>query len=72
MLPSLQNKTNSPGLNEEHIKTIEENERDHILLALKKCKGKIWGQGGAAELLGIPPTTLQSKVKKLGIKKEFS
>ena len=32
----------------------------------------IWGQGGAAEMLGIPPTTLQSKVKKLGIKKEFS
>lgn len=53
------------------VKTIEENERDHILQVLKKCKGKIWGTGGAAELLGVPPTTLNSKMKKLGIRKEF-
>lgn len=53
------------------IKTIEENERDHILAVLKKCNGRIWGPGGAAELLGVPPTTLNSKMKKLGIKKEF-
>ncbi|HEY3387653.1 MAG TPA: sigma-54 dependent transcriptional regulator [Saprospiraceae bacterium] len=72
MLPSLKNTTVTTGSIEEPIKTIEENERDHILFALKKCKGKIWGQGGAAEMLGLPPTTLQSKVKKLGIKKEFS
>jgi DNA-binding NtrC family response regulator len=72
MLPSLQDKNSSVTSQETTIKSIEENERDHILLVLKKCKGKIWGQGGAAELLGIPPTTLQSKVKKLGIRKEFS
>lgn len=54
------------------IKTIEENERDHILAVLKKCNGRIWGLGGAAELLGVPPTTLNSKMKKLGIKKEFT
>lgn len=53
------------------IKTIEENERDHILAVLKKCNGKVWGPGGAAELLGVPPTTLHSKMKKLGIRKEF-
>ncbi len=51
------------------IKTMEENERDHILAVLKKCNGKIWGAGGAAELLGVPPTTLNSKLKKLGIKR---
>jgi DNA-binding NtrC family response regulator len=56
---------------ETRIKTIEENERDHILAILKKCEGKIWGSGGAAELLGVPPTTLNSKMKKLGIKKGF-
>jgi transcriptional regulator with GAF, ATPase, and Fis domain len=53
------------------IKTIDENERDHIIYVLKKCKGKVWGEGGAAELLGIPPTTLASKMKKLGIQKEL-
>ncbi|MBT1685621.1 sigma 54-interacting transcriptional regulator [Dawidia soli] len=52
------------------VKTILENERDHILEVLKQCDGKIWGAGGAAELLNVPPTTLQSKMKKLGIRKE--
>jgi two-component system, NtrC family, response regulator HydG len=52
------------------IKTMVENERDHIIEALKACHGRIWGAGGAAELLGIPPTTLQSKMKKLGINKD--
>lgn len=52
------------------IKTINENERDHILSVLKKCNGRVWGAGGAAELLQIPPTTLHSKMKKLGIRKE--
>jgi two-component system response regulator HydG len=51
------------------IKTIEENERDHIIAALKKCHGKISGEGGAAELLNIHVSTLNSKIKKHGIKK---
>jgi DNA-binding NtrC family response regulator len=52
-------------------KTIQENERDHILAVLKKCKGKIWGPGAAAEMLNIPPSTLKSRMEKLGIKKVF-
>ena len=52
------------------MKTIHENERDHILSVLKKCKGRIWGTGGAAEVLNVPPTTLRSKMKKLGIEKD--
>jgi len=51
--------------------TMSEGERAHIMAALKKCKGKIWGEGGAASLLDIPPTTLNSKMKKLGIRKDF-
>jgi transcriptional regulator with PAS, ATPase and Fis domain len=54
------------------VKTIHENERVHILAILKQTNGKIWGTGGAAELLNIPPTTLSSKMKKLGIKKMFN
>jgi DNA-binding NtrC family response regulator len=53
------------------IKTIHENEKDHIINILKKCNGRIWGAGGAAEMLNIPPTTLTSKMKKLGIRKEL-
>lgn len=52
------------------IKTISENERDHIIDVLDRCKGKISGTGGAADLLGIPATTLNSKIKKLGINRE--
>jgi len=51
--------------------TMKDGERAHILAALKKCNGKIWGEGGAASLLNIPPTTLNSKMKKLGIRKDF-
>jgi transcriptional regulator with GAF, ATPase, and Fis domain len=54
------------------LKTIEENERDYILTVLKQCKGRIWGKGGAASLLNMPPTTLNSRIKKLGIKREFT
>lgn len=53
-------------------KSIHENEKEYILSVLKKSNGKIWGSGGAAELLKIPPTTLASKMKKLGIKKDFN
>jgi transcriptional regulator of acetoin/glycerol metabolism len=52
------------------IKTLEENERDHILAALRECKGKVFGKGGAADLLGLPASTLNSRMRKLGIDKE--
>ena len=53
------------------IKTMEEMEREHILYVLKVCNGKVFGPGGAAEALNIPSTTLNSKIKKLGIRHEF-
>ncbi|WP_316829825.1 sigma 54-interacting transcriptional regulator [Pedobacter aquatilis] len=56
---------------ETSITTMSEGERAHILSALRKCNGKIWGEGGAASLLNLPPTTLNSKMKKLGISKNF-
>jgi transcriptional regulator with GAF, ATPase, and Fis domain len=54
----------------EKLKTIDEISREHILTVLKKCEGRIGGKGGAAEILDIQPTTLHSRIKKLGIKKE--
>jgi formate hydrogenlyase transcriptional activator len=44
-------------------------ERENILNALKQCRWKITGVDGAAELLGIKPTTLHSKIKKMGLKR---
>jgi len=52
-------------------KTLEENEADHIISVLKSCHGKVGGPGGAAEILGLPVSTLHSKMRKLGIKKGF-
>ncbi|MRX76310.1 AAA family ATPase [Pedobacter petrophilus] len=52
------------------VKTIFENERDHIFAVLELCKGKISGQNGAAKLLGVPATTLNSKIKRLGLAKK--
>jgi len=49
------------------LKTIDENERDHILAIIKYCGGRASGTGGAAEILGVPNSTLHSKMKRLGI-----
>ena len=44
-----------------------ERDRANILAALESCGGKIFGHGGAAELLDVKPTTLASRIKALGI-----
>jgi transcriptional regulator with GAF, ATPase, and Fis domain len=47
--------------------TLEDAERAHILQTLEQCSWRIRGATGAAELLDIKPTTLESRMKKLGI-----
>jgi transcriptional regulator with GAF, ATPase, and Fis domain len=54
------------------IKTIDEQEREYIMSVLKHCNGRIAGTGGAADLLGVPASTLTSKMKRLGIKREHT
>ncbi len=49
--------------------TLKENERRHILWALRKTGWKIRGRGGAAELLEIHPSTLAFRMGKLGIQR---
>ena len=71
-LPVIQKKDSSTDTHNSHMKTIHENERDYIITVLKKCNGRIWGSGGAAEVLNIPPSTLKSKMKKLGIQKDVA
>jgi hypothetical protein len=45
--------------------------RDNIVAALQRSGGRIYGPGGAAELLGISPSTLNTR-EKLGLKKGTS
>lgn len=47
-------------------------DRGNILSALEACGGKVFGRGGAAELLEIKPTTLAARIKTLGIRYERS
>jgi PAS domain S-box-containing protein len=47
--------------------TLDELQRDYIRQVLADCGGRIAGPGGAAEILGIHPNTLRSRMRKLGI-----
>ncbi|HUL14110.1 MAG TPA: sigma 54-interacting transcriptional regulator [Methylococcaceae bacterium] len=49
------------------VATLEAIEREHILRALQEANGVIGGSSGAAARLGLKRTTLQSRMKKLGI-----
>ncbi|MFN7945032.1 MAG: sigma 54-interacting transcriptional regulator [Blastocatellia bacterium] len=67
---------NQPGSTNNHhaaspqpaLRTLDEMERDYILEILRQTNGTIGGRGGAAEILGLPPSTLRSRMKKLGIR----
>ncbi|MFO0694109.1 MAG: sigma 54-interacting transcriptional regulator [Polyangiales bacterium] len=59
----------TPSPDEEPIVTLEEMEARYIRRVLARTQGKIYGKGGAAELLGLPPSTLQSRMKKLGVER---
>jgi transcriptional regulator with GAF, ATPase, and Fis domain len=48
---------------------MRERERANIVAALTKSSGRIHGPGGAADLLRINPSTLVSRIRKLGLKK---
>lgn len=60
----------STALPTKGIKTLEETEREYIISMLRKADGRIRGLNGAAELLNIKPTTLESKMAKLKNRRE--
>jgi transcriptional regulator with GAF, ATPase, and Fis domain len=47
--------------------SLDEAERAIILQALEQCNWRIRGSNGAATVLDIKPTTLESRIKKLGL-----
>ena len=70
--PTDSSRSAAAGQGEEEIlstKEMEGREYANTLAALKKTKWKIYGRGGAAEILGIKPTTLASRMKRMGIVK---
>jgi transcriptional regulator with GAF, ATPase, and Fis domain len=51
--------------------TLQQSQRAHILQVLEQTGWRVRGPGGAAERLGIKPTTLESRMQKLGIKRQY-
>ncbi|HNJ39487.1 MAG TPA: sigma 54-interacting transcriptional regulator, partial [Acidobacteriota bacterium] len=49
------------------LQTLEDHEREYISQILKHTNGMIGGKHGAAEILGVPSTTLRSRMQKLGM-----
>ena len=50
------------------IQSFDDMNRMYLKAVLQRTSGKIYGDDGAASLLGMKPTTLQSKLKKLGVR----
>jgi DNA-binding NtrC family response regulator len=75
-LPSVPDASHGPTRSGEssdvHVRTDEElreAERANILAVLNKTRWKVYGRGGAAELLGIKAGTLAARMKKLGLRR---
>ena len=73
-LPGHMNSTNfakqtPPENGVKTIRQLQQQERENLLLALKISQWKIGGKKGAAQLVGIPPSTFQSRLKVMGIKR---
>jgi formate hydrogenlyase transcriptional activator len=61
--------TDTPVTSAAQVATLEEAERQHILRALRQTQWRVAGPRGAATLLGIKRTTLQARMRKLGIRR---
>ncbi len=59
----------APAVAADPASTLEDAEREHILKVLRETRGVVAGPEGAAARLGLKRTTLNSKMKKLGITK---
>ena len=57
----------SQGAHVGPVRTLRDMERRHILATLESTAWKVSGKGGAAELLGLRPTMLESRMAKLGL-----
>jgi DNA-binding NtrC family response regulator len=60
----------SPAV-QSQVKSMAQQEKEHIISVLTRCNWKLHGKGGAAELLEMNASTLRSRMKKLGINKKL-
>ncbi|HKV80107.1 MAG TPA: cofactor assembly of complex C subunit B [Candidatus Sulfotelmatobacter sp.] len=69
-VPLAELRTQSKSQTEEGDRTLDTAERQHIIRVLRETRGVLSGPEGAAQRLGLKRTTLQSKMQRLGIKRE--
>jgi len=71
LIPDFEIAPISPGRNQNktELVTLDEISRRHIIMILNHAKWRIRGERGAAKILGLKPSTLEYRIKKLGIKK---
>jgi len=62
----------STGAAVRHSAKLIDVEREHIRGMLEACRWRIRGAGGAAERLGLKPTTLETRLAKLGLRRPAS
>jgi len=48
---------------------MREFQKNNLLAALEQTNWKVSGQGGAAELLGVKPTTLADRIRTFGVRR---
>jgi len=65
-IPGRQKLSKPSLLTREELKNLE---RENIVSALRQAKGRVFGPDGAAELLGMKPTTLASRIRALHIRR---
>ncbi|MGE5108141.1 MAG: sigma 54-interacting transcriptional regulator [Sphingobacteriales bacterium] len=69
-LPAIKHDASSSENSKPLLRSIEEVEKEHIIAVLKQTNWKVSGEKGAAKILGLNPTTLEARMKKLGIVRE--
>jgi transcriptional regulator with GAF, ATPase, and Fis domain len=64
-------RNSKPDSHPGRARTLAEAEREHISEVVRMANGLIAGKGGAAEVLGVPASTLRNRMKKLGIQSKW-
>jgi formate hydrogenlyase transcriptional activator len=65
----MQNTSEIPAITVHRLTTLEEVERAYITKVLERTLWRVGGRGGAAEILGLNPNTLRSRMRKLGLRR---
>ncbi len=71
-LPPATDPAPSPSATQPDLRTLADVERAHVQQVLDHTGGKIYGDDGAAAILGLKPSTLQSRMAKLGLSRKRS